>query len=86
MGLISELLLLPLAPVRAARWAVDQVVETAEHEYYDSERIYRELAALSRELDEGRISREEFEREEDALLDLLAEYQEAGGAYEEEPP
>lgn len=86
MGLISELLLLPLAPARAAGWAVEQVVDAAEREYYDPDRIKRELADLSRALDEGEISQEEFDREEDELLDLLAEYEETGGPYEEEPP
>lgn len=86
MGLISEVLLLPLAPVRAARWAVDQVVDAAEREYYDPGQVHRELAELSRELDEGRITREEFERAEDELLELLAECEEYAGADEEEPP
>jgi len=73
MGLLTELLLLPLAPARAAGWAIETVVDVAEREYYDPERIRKELAALSRDLDEGRISEEEFERAEDELLDLLYE-------------
>jgi len=73
MGLLSELLLLPLAPVRAVGWTIDTVIDAAEREYYDPDRIRRELAELSEDLDEGRVTPEEFEREEDALLDLLAE-------------
>lgn len=73
MGLLTELVLLPLAPVRAAGWTVNKVIDAAEREYYDPDRIRRELAGLARDLDEGRITAEEFEREEDALLDLLAE-------------
>lgn len=73
MGLLSEILLLPLAPARAAGWAIDTVIDAAEREYYDPDRIRHELAELSRDLDEGRISEEEFEREEDELLDLLDE-------------
>lgn len=85
MGLLKELLLLPVAPVRlpvkGTFWTLDQVLDTAEREYYDPDRIRRELAELSRDLDEGRISPEEFDREEDALLDLLEEAESEG-----EPP
>ncbi len=35
MGLISEVLLLPLAPARAYSWAVRQVLQEAERIYYD---------------------------------------------------
>lgn len=73
MGLLSEILLLPLAPARVAGWAIDTVIDAAEREYYDPDRIRRELAELSRDLDEGRISEEDFEREEEELLDLLDE-------------
>lgn len=72
MGLLSKVVLLPLAPVRAVHWTLDQVVDAAENEYYSPAKIRRELAALSRALDEGRISAEEFDRREDELLDLLS--------------
>lgn len=35
MGLISEVLLLPLAPVRGSLWAMEQVLAEAERQYYD---------------------------------------------------
>jgi cytochrome c-type biogenesis protein CcmH/NrfG len=75
MGLLSELLLVPLAPVRVAYWSLGQVIDSATREYYDPATIRRELADLSRQLDEGIISAEEFDLREDQILDRL----EAGG-------
>lgn len=71
MGLIGRLLTLPLAPVRGAVWVLDQVVLTAEREYYDPEPVRRQLAELERELLDGRLTEEEFDRIEDELLDEL---------------
>jgi cytochrome c-type biogenesis protein CcmH/NrfG len=75
MGLLSELLLVPLAPVRVAYWSLGQVIDRATREYYDPATVRRELADLSRQLDEGIISAEEFDLREDQILDRL----EAGG-------
>jgi hypothetical protein len=76
MGLLSELLLVPFAPARVAFWSIGQVVDSATREYYDPATIRRELSELSRQLDEGRISAEEFDLREDELLDRLEEGQE----------
>lgn len=35
MGLFTQLVTLPLAPVRGVVWTVDRVLEAAEKEYYD---------------------------------------------------
>jgi cytochrome c-type biogenesis protein CcmH/NrfG len=78
MGLLSELLLLPLAPARVALWSIGQVVDSAEREYYDPATIRRELADLSRELDAGLISAEEFDLQEDQILDRLERAQQRG--------
>ncbi|OEU89327.1 gas vesicle protein [Streptomyces abyssalis] len=71
MGLITQLLTLPLAPVRGAVWVMDQLVLTAEQQYYDPEPVRQQLAALEQELLDGRITEEEFDRIEDELLDEL---------------
>ncbi|GAA2438628.1 gas vesicle protein GvpG [Streptomyces macrosporus] len=76
MGLIGELLLLPAAPFRGAGWVLRQVVAEAERQYYDPSAIQRELHELSRQLDEGLIDEEEFDRREDELLDRLQAIQE----------
>ena len=73
MGVLSELLLLPLAPARFARWTVHKVVDAAEKQHYDPATVRRELAELSRQLDEGLIGAEEFDHREDEILDRLEE-------------
>ena len=79
MGLISEILLLPAAPVRGTGWVLRQVVAEAEQEYYDPSVVQRELARLARQLDEGLIDEEEFDLREDALLDRLEAIQRRQG-------
>ncbi|WP_031511131.1 gas vesicle protein GvpG [Streptomyces megasporus] len=71
MGLIGDLLLLPAAPFRSAGWVLRQVVAEAERQYYDPSAVQRELHELSRQLDDGLIDEEEFDRREDELLDRL---------------
>jgi len=71
MGLITNILTLPLAPVRGTAWVIDQVLLTAEQEYYDPEPVRQELAALEKELLSGEIDEGEFDRREDELLDRL---------------
>jgi hypothetical protein len=71
MGLLTELLLVPLAPARLALWSVDQVVEAAKRPQLDPGTIRRELAEISRQFDEGSISAEEFEALEDRILERL---------------
>ncbi|MGW0761267.1 GvpL/GvpF family gas vesicle protein [Streptomyces sp. NPDC002814] len=71
MGLISEVLLLPFAPVRGSLWVIEQVVREAERIYYDPATIQAELARLEELLEAGEITEEEFDRLEDELLDRL---------------
>jgi len=71
MGLISELVLLPFAPVRGSGWVIKQVVQEAERIYYDPSTIRAELAKLEERLEAGEIDEEEFDRQEDELLDRL---------------
>ncbi|MET7439930.1 gas vesicle protein GvpG [Streptomyces sp. NPDC005496] len=71
MGLIGEVLMLPLAPVRGSLWAMKQVVAEAERQYYDPSAIRAELAQLEARLEAGEITDEEFDQQEDVLLDRL---------------
>ncbi|RSN61897.1 gas vesicle protein [Streptomyces sp. WAC 04229] len=71
MGLISEVLLLPFAPVRGSAWAIRQVMNEAERIYYDPAAIRAELARLEEQLEAGEITEEEFDQQEDELLDRL---------------
>ncbi|MEV3857241.1 gas vesicle protein GvpG [Streptomyces sp. NPDC050095] len=71
MGLISEVLLLPLAPVRGSLWAMEKVLAEAERQYYDPGAVRAELARLEEQLTSGEIDQETFDRVEDELLDRL---------------
>lgn len=71
MGLLSGVLLLPLAPVRGVVWISDRLIDAAEAELYDPAVIRERLAELNRALDDGEIDLARFEREEDRLLDIL---------------
>nr|BFD81700.1 hypothetical protein StreXyl84_11010 [Streptomyces sp. Xyl84] len=65
------MLLLPFAPARGSAWAVRQVLREAERIYYDPAAVRAELARLEERLEAQEITEEEFDREEDALLDRL---------------
>ncbi|MFF0016568.1 gas vesicle protein GvpG [Streptomyces sp. NPDC005374] len=71
MGLIGEVLLLPFAPVRGSAWVIRQVLSEAERLYYDPAAVRAELARLEERLEAGEIDEEEFDRQEDELLDRL---------------
>ncbi|WP_260636984.1 gas vesicle protein GvpG [Streptomyces angustmyceticus] len=71
MGLITQLLTLPVAPVRGTVWVLDQVLLTAEREHYDPAPVLEELALLEQQLLDGTIGPEEFDSREDELLDRL---------------
>ncbi|MFF0792965.1 gas vesicle protein GvpG [Streptomyces spiralis] len=71
MGLISEVLLLPFAPARGSGWVIKQVLREAERVYYDPATVKAELARLEARLEADEITEEEFDRQEDELLDRL---------------
>ncbi|KPI00097.1 gas vesicle protein GvpG [Streptomyces sp. NPDC086989] len=73
MGLLTHLLTLPVAPVRAVTWVAQRVVDQAEEEYYDPAPIWRQLAELEQQLLRGEIDQETFDLLEDELIDRLSE-------------
>lgn len=73
MGLITGLLTLPLAPVRGVMWLAEQVQTQAEREWYDPERIRRELREVETARDAGEISERECAELQDALLSRLVQ-------------
>ncbi|MFD4143916.1 MULTISPECIES: gas vesicle protein GvpG [unclassified Streptomyces] len=73
MGLFTQIVTLPLAPVRGVGWVVERVLEAAEDEYYDPAPVQQALASLEAELLAGEIDEETFDRREDELLDRLEE-------------
>ncbi|MGC9379829.1 gas vesicle protein GvpG [Streptomyces sp. MH13] len=71
MGILSGLLLLPLAPVRGTAWVADHLLQEARRQTRGPRAVQARLAALNRALDEGAIDEAAFEREEERLLTLL---------------
>jgi hypothetical protein len=69
MGLLREIVLLPLAPVRGVMWTVGQVLDAGERDQVDG--IHRELLELEQALQDGSITDEEFDVREDELIDQL---------------
>lgn len=76
MGLLTQLLTLPVAPVRGVIWVAERVRDQAEEQYYDPAPIWRELAELEDRLVRGEIDQETFDVREDELLDRLTEINE----------
>jgi hypothetical protein len=71
MGLITGLLTLPLAPVRATVWLAERIQEQAEGELYDESAIRTGLLELEEARAAGLFSEEEIADAEDALLERL---------------
>ena len=71
MGLISGLVLLPLAPLRGTIWIAEQLAEYAEEQLDDERAIRRLLLEAEAALEAGDLSEAEFDRIEDELLDRL---------------
>ncbi len=71
MGLLSWVTAPVLGPVRMAQWLGEQLVEAAEAELYDEDKVQGELLALQAQFDMDEISEEEYVWREDLLLERL---------------
>ena len=71
MGLLKELVLLPLAPVRGVVWLSERVAEAAELEMGDPEALQREMTEAQLAYERGEFDERELARIEDSLLDRL---------------
>jgi hypothetical protein len=78
MGLITGLITLPLAPVRATAWLGERLLEQAEAEYYSEERIRDMLAEVDAARAAGELDPAEATRIEDELLERLLMARELG--------
>jgi hypothetical protein len=73
MGLLEELLLLPLAPVRGVVWLGEQVEEIARRQANDPATIRGRIAEIERAREAGALSDERADQLEDPLLRRLVE-------------
>ena len=78
MGLITGLITLPLAPVRATAWLGERLLEQAEAEYYSEERIRDMLAEVERHARQASWTLPRRPGIEDELLERLLMARELG--------
>jgi len=75
--ILFKLLALPItAPAAGIRYCIDKVVEFAEHELTDDEPVREQLLELQLDLEEGRVTEEEYTERETVLLARLREVRE----------
>jgi Gas vesicle protein G len=84
MGLLTGLLTLPLAPVRGTVWIAERIAEEAERQLDEEPAIRRALDELQVSYELGELGDEEFERQEDELLQRLIDVRAAAQAAEAE--
>ena len=84
MGIMTGLLTLPLAPVRATMWVAEQLEAEAERQLDDPESLRQQLETLQVSHELGEIDTEEYERVEEAVLARLVALEEQQGQTPEE--
>ncbi len=83
MGLFTELLLLPLAPVRGVVWVAEQVEQQVDYRLNDPGVIRAQIDDLDAAHERGEISEEERDEQQEVLLQRLVgrgPANDAGGA------
>lgn len=78
MGLITGILMLPLAPLRGTLAVADQVRREAEERFYDPVAIRRELEEVDTLRHQGRLDDDTATAWEDELVERLMIGQERG--------
>jgi hypothetical protein len=76
VGLLTGIVTLPLAPVRATVWLAERLVDEANRELGDESTIRRRLAEAEIAYEFGQIDIVEYESIEDALLLRLEQLRE----------
>ena len=84
MGLLTGLLTLPLAPVRGTIWIAERLAEEAERQLDEEPAIRRALEELQVSYELGELGEDEFEQQEDELLQRLIDIRTAAQAAEAE--
>ena len=70
--MLFKLLTAPVSlPVSGVRFILDQIVQMAERELFDEERIREDLLLLQLRLDEGEITEAEYAYQEADIMERL---------------
>jgi hypothetical protein len=86
MGLITGVLLLPLAPVRAIGWVADILIDEAEREMAARDSPARALEELAAAVATGEMSPEEAEAREAQIIERMLAASDAGAGVSVGPP
>jgi hypothetical protein len=74
MGFLSTLLTLPVSgPIKSVAWLAEKILEQAEQEYYNHDRVRGQLLQLELSYEMDEITLEEYLAAEEALLTRLQE-------------
>jgi hypothetical protein len=71
VGLFTELLLLPLAPVRGVVWVGEQIQQQVDHQLNDPAVIRAQIDDLDAAHERGEISEAERDEQQEVLLRRL---------------
>jgi len=78
MSILLNTLLAPLiGPIKGVFWLAETIKEQVDAENYDDSKILVGLSELELQLDLGQIEIEDFEEQEEVLLQRLQEIREA---------
>jgi hypothetical protein len=71
MGLLSSILLLPVAPVRGVIWLGELIQDQVEQQMHDPATMRRELEEIDAAAAAGQLSEEERRQAQQAVLDRM---------------
>jgi Gas vesicle protein G len=71
MGFFTELLLLPLAPVRGVTWVGEKIADQVDHQMNDPAVIRAQIDELDAAFDRGEITESERDEQQEVLLQRL---------------
>jgi hypothetical protein len=69
VGLIKELVLLPVAPLRFTVWVAEQVTEEADRQQYSVGAGVQQLDEIEQAREKGELGEEEAEEREGEVID-----------------
>ena len=71
MGFFTELLLLPLAPVRGVAWVGQKITDQVDHQMNDPGVIRAQIDELDAAFDRGEMTEAERDEQQEVLLRRL---------------
>lgn len=79
MGPLDLLTAPVLGPIQMVQWLAQKLIEAAENELYDEDKVQGKLVELQAQYDMGEITEEEYCGYEDLLLERINAIRKAKG-------